>query len=75
MLTNLLDDTFRPLRNDIAFKYVFSHEKTLRSFLNLFLDYMNSKVTCEIVDIAPENYIMPSNKKIKSYFGDIVATL
>ncbi len=75
MSVNVLENTFSPLSNDLTFKYVFSHENILKSFLNLFLDYIDSTVTCEIVDITPESYIIPNNKKIKSYFGDIVATL
>ncbi len=73
--SELKETTFSPLSNDLTFKYVFSHENVLKVFINSFLDYIGLDASCNIIDIVPQNYIIPTNKTIKSYYGDLTVTL
>ena len=64
---------FKPLTNDLCFKYVFSKRIILEDFINSFLEFINSKERFKFTSIIPEKFIMPNNKKYSLYFGDIVA--
>ncbi len=72
MLTEI---DFKFLNDDLTFKYVFSHDYILKYFINLFLDYINSSLTFNIINVSPQAYLMPNNKTINLYYGDIVANL
>ena len=63
------------LNDDLCFKYVFSHKNILEYFINVFFDYLNVDYKFATTSITAQNFIMPNNKKIKSYYGDIVAIL
>ena len=63
------------LKNDDIFKYVFSYEYILRDFINSFLEYIGEKEKVYIENVIPQYYIMPEEKSIKEYYGDLVATL
>ncbi len=62
------------LTNDLCFKYVFSKKHILEDFINSFFEYINSLDEFQFTEITPENYIMPDNKELSLYFGDIVST-
>ncbi len=73
MKTNL--DTFSTLLSDLCFKYVFSHEEILKDFINSFFRSLNLDISFKFTSVKAQDYIMPNNKKVHSYFGDLVATL
>ncbi len=62
------------LTNDLCFKYVFSKKHILEDFINSFFEYINSLDEFQFTEITPESYIMPDNKELSLYFGDIVST-
>ncbi len=62
------------LTNDLCFKYVFSKKHILEDFINSFFEYINSLEKFQFTEITPESYIMPDNKELSLYFGDIVST-
>ena len=66
---------FKFLNDDLTFKYVFSHAYILEYFINLFLDYINSNLKFNITNVEAQTYIMPNNKSISLYYGDLVANL
>ncbi len=68
-------DTYKTLTDDLCFKYVFSNKEILKDFINSFLEYINISFKFSFTSIIPEYYIMPNNKKLKAYFGDIVSLL
>lgn len=69
----MISENFKPLTNDLCFKYVFSKKIILEDFINSFLDFIESKDKFEFSNIVPEKFIMPNNKEDSLYFGDIVA--
>ncbi len=73
MITEIKD--FKFLNDDLTFKFVFSHAYILEYFINLFLDYINSNLKFNITNVEAQTYIMPNNKTISLYYGDLVANL
>ncbi len=63
------------LTNDETFKYVFSYEYVLKDFFDSFLKYIKSKKKVEFNSVMTQSYIIPHNKNIKGYYGDIVGIL
>ncbi len=68
-------ESFISLDNDLCFKFVFGKEIVLRDLLDSFLKFLRCKERFYFTKIIPESYIMPNNKVLKAYYGDIVATL
>ena len=62
------------LINDLTFKYVFSHDYILKDLINAFLEYINSNLSVDYINIIP-NEIYPINNKTKLFIGDIICTL
>lgn len=62
------------LINDLTFKYVFSHDYILKDLINAFLEYINSNLKVDYINIIP-NEIYPINNKTKLFIGDIICTL
>ena len=60
--------------DDLTFKYVFSKKEILEDFINSFLEHLgiHDYQMIDIKSIIPEAYLMPNNKKYKSYYGDLV---
>ncbi len=67
--------SFKSLEDDLCFKYVFSHVIVLKDLLDSFLQFLKCMERFYFTKIIPESYIMPNNKVLKAYYGDIVATL
>ncbi len=61
--------------NDLCFKKVFSAREILEDFINSFLKFMGLNVSYEYSDIRFQSMIMPDNKNIKLFYGDIIITL
>lgn len=70
-----MTDIFINLTNDLCLKKVFSNKEILEDFINLFFKYLGECVTYEYSDIEFQSAIMPNNKNIKLYYGDIIITL
>lgn len=68
-------EKFVNLTNNLCFKKVFSNKIILEDFINSFFKYLGKNITYEYSDIEFESAIMPHNKNIKSYYGDIIITL
>lgn len=66
---------FYYLTDDLLFKCVFSEEKFLKYFINLFFRFLNDNSEFAFTNITPEYFIKPEFKNIKGYYGDIVANL
>ena len=62
------------LIDDLTFKYIFTKEIILIDFINSFLEYINSPKRVVYVKLEPQE-ILPHNKKLKLYIGDIICTL
>lgn len=63
------------LKNDLAFKYVFSEEKYLKDFINSFFEFMGISKKVVNVQAVPEYLIKSAYINGKLFFGDVVATL
>lgn len=68
-------EEFVGLTNDLCFKKVFSKKEILEDFINSFFKFLKRDVTYEYSDITFQSAIMPNNKNIKMYYGDIIVTL
>ena len=66
---------YKTLRDDLTFKYVFSHEEILEDLVNSFLAYNDIKHKIVLTNIKIQSYMLPNKEKIKGFFGDIVVTL
>ena len=66
---------FKTLRDDLTFKYVFSHDYLLQDLINSFLEYIGLNYKTSLTNIKVEDYMLPNKEKVKGFFGDIVVTL
>ena len=66
---------YKTLKDDLTFKYVFSHEDILKDFIDSFLDFMGLNYKMIFNDSKIQNYMLPNNMEVKGFFGDIVVTL
>ena len=65
----------KPLYDDLSFKNIFRRENILEDFINSFLVYDNSELKFKVIYAYPEACLMPNQKKINMYYGDIVGIL
>lgn len=70
----MITEEFKPITFDINFKYLFSNKIILEDFINTFFKFINSYERFLFTDIEPEACMLPNNKTLSIYFGDIVAT-
>ncbi len=66
---------FKTLRDDLTFKYVFSHEYLLQDLINSFLKYVGLNYKATLTNIKVQDYMLPNKEKVKAFFGDIIVTL
>ena len=66
---------YKTLKDDLTFKYVFSHEGILKDFIDSFLDFMGLNYKATLTNVKVQDYMLPNKEKVKGFFGDIVVTL
>lgn len=69
-MTSLVD--FTGLTDDLAFKYVFSHQELLEDLFNSYLEYL-SYYKEKIITVMPEAFMQALKKNKRNFYGDIVA--
>ena len=69
------EEKMKYLNDDLVFKNVFSKEEILQDLINSYFKYIKEEREFKLTKITPEEYIMPNNKKVKGYYGDIVGIL
>ena len=63
------------LQEDTTFKSVFAHPKILEYLINSFLEYLGLDLTFLSTSIEVDSFMLPHNKEIKGFKGDIKANL
>ncbi len=66
---------YKTLKDDLTFKYVFSHEDILKDFIDSFLNFMGLNYKATLTNVKVQDYMLPNKEKVKGFFGDIVVTL
>lgn len=61
--------------HDLEFKFIFAQHFILEDFINSYYDYIKENKKFLFSSIKAQDYIMPNNRRIKGFFGDIVACL
>ena len=64
-----------PLLEDLTFKYFFTREETLKDFINEFFKYIGEESNFYFTRIIPQQLIMPNQKTMRMFYGDIVAVM
>ena len=63
------------LQEDTTFKSVFAHPEILEYLINAFLEYLGLDLKFLSTSIEVDSFMLPDNKEIKGFKGDIKANL
>ncbi len=63
------------ISSDILFKYLFSNKIFLTDLINSFFKYLNEDLEIVFTSVKAQEYMLPNKKKLKGFYGDLIATL
>ena len=66
-------EKFKPLIEDLTFKYLFSNTIILSDFINSYFEYINVDKKFYFSSVESQKLITAPNRDLKNYYGDIIS--